>query len=211
MKRRNPVVTETGAAGGRRARKKARTRSDIADSALRLFLARGFEQVTIAEVAEAADVSVATVFNHFSCKEALVLDEDAEREAKLVAAVRDRAAGIPVVEALHDHFAAELAADIDGPLSDGHRQFWDLVRNSESLRVYSQRVWARHEDSLAAAIAADGALDATDPSARALAHFIIESLAIAKTGDGDPRTFLDAAFEILRGGWQDMPPEHRGT
>jgi AcrR family transcriptional regulator len=201
MQRRNPVMAESGTAGGRRARKKARTRRDIADSALRLFLARGFDQVTIAEVAETADVSVATVFNHFSCKEALVLDEDTEREAKLVAAVQDRPAGMSVVEALHEHFAAELAADIDGPLGERHRQFWDLVRNSESLRVYSQRMWARHEDSLAAAISADGDFDATDPSVRVLAHFAIESLAIAKTGDGDPRAVLDAAFEILRGGW----------
>ncbi|HWG23789.1 helix-turn-helix domain-containing protein [Actinospica sp.] len=196
-------MAETGA-DGRRARKKARTRSEIADAALRLFLARGFEQVTIAEIAEAADVSVATVFNHFSSKEALVLDEDGEREAKLVAAVRDRRAGSSVVAALHEHFAAELAADIGGELGDGHRQFWDLVRNSESLRGYAQRMWTRHEDSLAAAIAADGGLDAADPSVRALAHFAVESLAIAKTGDRDPRAVLDAAFTILREGWQDV-------
>jgi hypothetical protein len=133
--------------------------------------------------------------------------------------VQDRPADLSVVEALHEHFAAELAADIGGPPGERHRQFWDLVRNSESLRVYSQRMWARHEDSLAAAIA-DGDLDAANPSVHALAHFVIESLAIAKTGDGDPRPVLDAAFEILRGGWQDgqragpganARPEQRGT
>src|SRR3954467_4440710 len=81
---------------GRRERKKAATRQALADAALELFLARGFDNVGVREIAEAADVSTATLFKHFPTKESLVFDLDAEREAALVAAVRDREPGQPV-------------------------------------------------------------------------------------------------------------------
>src|SRR5215475_5880055 len=88
---------------GRRERKKAATRQAIADAALRLFLERGYDEVGIREIADAADVSTTTLFKHFPGKEALVFDQDRNREAVLVAAVRERAAGQSVVDALRQH------------------------------------------------------------------------------------------------------------
>ena len=74
---------------GLRERKKAETRQAISDVATRLFEARGFEAVTVAEIAAAANVSAKTVFNYFPAKEDLFFDaEDAVRDA-LVAAVPD--------------------------------------------------------------------------------------------------------------------------
>jgi AcrR family transcriptional regulator len=70
----------------------ARESELILRAALRLFLERGFDDVTVAEVADAADVSVTTVFDHFPSKEALVFDEEAEREVQLLGAVRERLA-----------------------------------------------------------------------------------------------------------------------
>ncbi len=61
---------------GRRERKKAATRKAISDAATELFLERGFDEVSIREIAERADVSPTTVFAHFPSKEALVFDED---------------------------------------------------------------------------------------------------------------------------------------
>ncbi len=61
--------------GGRRERKKRQTRQAISDVATTLFLERGFDAVTVAEVARAADVAVQTVFNHFPTKEDLFFDE----------------------------------------------------------------------------------------------------------------------------------------
>ncbi|MET9315176.1 helix-turn-helix domain-containing protein [Kribbella sp. NPDC003505] len=60
---------------GRRERKKQQTRQAISDVATTLFLERGFDAVTVAEVARAADVAVQTVFNHFPAKEDLFFDE----------------------------------------------------------------------------------------------------------------------------------------
>ena len=80
-------------APGRRERKKAATREAISDVATQLFLARGFDQVTVAEVAEAADVSIKTVFNHFGSKEDLFLDREAEVRQGIVDAVAGRPPG----------------------------------------------------------------------------------------------------------------------
>ena len=89
---------------GLRARKKEQTRQAIATAAFELFALRGFDRVTVAEIARRADVSEATVFNHFRTKEELIYRPLEEYEAALVAAVRDRPPGQPVVDA----FAAFL-------------------------------------------------------------------------------------------------------
>jgi tetracycline repressor-like protein len=61
---------------GRRQRKKDETRRAIAEAAMRLFLENGYEQVTIAQIADVADVSVNTVFNYFPTKEDLFFGSD---------------------------------------------------------------------------------------------------------------------------------------
>ena len=71
----------------RRERKKLATRQAIAEAAMRLFLDRGYDAVTVAEIAEAADVAVSTVFKHFDSKEAIAFAGDPAVEAHLV---RDR-------------------------------------------------------------------------------------------------------------------------
>lgn len=78
---------------GLRERKKQQTRAAIAVAALRLFTERGFDAVTVAEVARAADVSVGTVFNYFPAKEDLFFGQMEVFEAALVDAVRARAFG----------------------------------------------------------------------------------------------------------------------
>src|SRR5436309_12552886 len=81
------------AESGLRERKKEQTRQAIADAALRLFARRGFEEVTVAEVGRAADVSEGTVFNYFPTKEDLLYRQMESFEAALVDAVRERPAG----------------------------------------------------------------------------------------------------------------------
>jgi AcrR family transcriptional regulator len=82
---------------GLRERKKRQTREAIADAAMALFRARGFDAVTIADIARAADVSGKTVFNYFPAKEDLVFREGGERRAALIDAIRNRAAGDSLV------------------------------------------------------------------------------------------------------------------
>src|SRR4029079_10946398 len=83
---------------GLRERKKRQTREAIAHAAMQLFFARGFDAVTVADVARAADVSEKTVFNHFPAKEDLVLHGGEGRRAALIEAIRSRPAGVSIVE-----------------------------------------------------------------------------------------------------------------
>ncbi len=80
----------------RRTRKRLATRQRISDTASRLFVERGFDQVTVDQIAEAADVARMTVFNHFSRKEDMFFDLDEEGREDLLAALEKRDAGEPL-------------------------------------------------------------------------------------------------------------------
>lgn len=89
-------MPRTGARGG------PQTRARIAAVAARLFLQRGFDTVTVAEVAREAGVSSVTVFKHFPRKEDLYFDREVDADDLLRSAVRDRAAGVDVLASLRD-------------------------------------------------------------------------------------------------------------
>ncbi|GAA0595214.1 TetR/AcrR family transcriptional regulator [Kribbella sandramycini] len=118
---------------GRRERKKQQTRQAISDVATGLFLERGFDAVTVAEVARAADVAVQTVFNHFPAKEDLFFDEDGwwVGPARAVRA----AAGHPL-DALEAHYLASIRER----LAIGHLATWrQFVRTIDGSPALSAR------------------------------------------------------------------------
>ncbi|MFE2964531.1 TetR/AcrR family transcriptional regulator [Streptomyces sp. NPDC059340] len=186
---------------GRRERKKAATRQAIADAAMRLFLERGYDDVGIREIADAADVSTTTLFKHFPVKEALVFDEDADQEARLLAAVRERPDGQSIPVALREHALRYrmAAADSDGRFT----AFVNLVNNAPALRDYLQGMWLRHTGALAQVIAEDSGLPAADPACTALAHFALEAPRAAR-GHDDPRQAITRAFDLLENGWHTL-------
>lgn len=182
---------------GRRERKKAATRQAIADAALALFLERGYDQVSIREIADAADVSTTTLFKHFSGKEALVFDEDAQNEALLVAAVRDRAPGTSIPQALYALTLERLKFPSDDEVFAAYVR---LVEGTPVLREYSHRMWMRHEGALAAAIAAEAGAAPDDAACTVLAHFALEVASLARSSK-DPKGMVDVAFAVLENGW----------
>ncbi|WP_327279771.1 MULTISPECIES: TetR family transcriptional regulator [unclassified Streptomyces] len=94
---------------GLRENKKLRTRGRLAATALELFLERGFDAVSVADVAAAAEVSKPTLFRYFPSKEDLVLDRFADHQDEAARIVRDRPAGQTAVGAVHAHFLGALA------------------------------------------------------------------------------------------------------
>ncbi|MEU5520616.1 TetR family transcriptional regulator [Streptomyces sp. NPDC047860] len=93
---------------GLRARKKQRTRDAIADAAVSLFLERGFDRVSVNDIAAAADISKPTLFRYFPTKEDLVLHRFTDHLGEAARVVRDRTPDLDPVTALHRHFLAGL-------------------------------------------------------------------------------------------------------
>src|SRR5690348_12606272 len=136
-----------------RSRKKIRTRQQIADAAAVLFAKKGYDAVTVAEVARLAEVSEQTVYNFFSSKEQLVLDEDAVFEARLIAMIRDRPAGTPIGEAIRagvHAFLDDLSRRPRGPKNKGGMPC--LINVSPTLRRAWLEAVDRFADSLAEAL-----------------------------------------------------------
>ncbi|MFH8408572.1 TetR/AcrR family transcriptional regulator [Streptomyces sp. NPDC018019] len=196
-----PAPAGAGAPVGRRERKKAQTRQALADAALRLFLEHGFEQVGVKEVADAADVSVTTLFKHFASKEALVFDLDDGIEAALVAAVRDRAPGQTIPQALRDYVL--LTEDHTG--RSDFAAFARLVAETPALRDYAERMWMRHQKALARAIAHEVGAPEDDVTCAALAHFALASRTLTN-GHPAPRRATEEIFDLLERGWAAAHP-----
>jgi AcrR family transcriptional regulator len=133
---------------GLRESKKLRTRQEIADKAMELFVKRGFDHVTVAEVADAAGVSEKTVFNYFHTKEDLFFDEVPAREAALVEAIRNREPGESVVARLRRLHVGQC-----GRLtSPGFATFARVIEESSALQAKELAVMARLTEVLARAI-----------------------------------------------------------
>jgi AcrR family transcriptional regulator len=185
---------------GRRERKKAATRQAIADAALQLFLEHGYDQVSIRDIADRADVSTTTVFKHFSGKEALVFDQDEDRESALIAAVRQRADGQSILDALREHILDTWLPIASHPQA---AEFANLVDSTPALRAYAERMWTRHTDSLSTAIADEVGVDHEDLACATLARFVLEIPALARNRE-DRHAAVETIFDILTHGW--APP-----
>jgi AcrR family transcriptional regulator len=149
------VVTQGVREPGLRERKKQRTRQLIADTAKRLFAERGFERVTVAEIAREAEVAEATVFNYFPTKEDLFYDRLEAFEERLLEAIRARPPGHAVLAAFSGFLLAQdgiLAFRGPGGEEEATRRIQEMTRvitQSPALLAREQQVFARYARALA--------------------------------------------------------------
>ncbi|MFI6997548.1 TetR/AcrR family transcriptional regulator [Nocardia sp. NPDC050175] len=137
-----------------REEKKRATRLAIADAALGLFVAHGFDRVTVAEVAEAAKVSINTVFNYFPTKEDLFFDRQDEVINRLAVAVRQRADDESPAAAVRCLFMDELRQhEPTLGLSADATTFWRVIDASPALQARQRLLGEQAEAALAEAIA----------------------------------------------------------
>jgi AcrR family transcriptional regulator len=163
---------------GLRERKKEQTRQLIAETAWRLFADRGFDQVTVAEVARQAEVATATVFNYFPSKEDLFYARLETFEARLVDAIGSRPVGEPVLAAFRRHLleSGGLLAQVEaGDLEalERVRTLHRVIAASPALRAREQHVLAATADALAALLAADVGAAPGDPGAQVAANALV--------------------------------------
>lgn len=179
---------------GLRETKRERTRRTIQERALGLFLERGFDATTVAEVAKAADVSAMTVFRHFPTKEHLVLQD--EYDPVIADRVRRRPAGEPLLRRI----ALSILDGLDDLPPEPHLLLTRtrLILDTPALRA---RLW---ENNHATQRAIAAALPAEDPFAvQVAASACLAAATTAMTrwaeADGRPdlRTVMAEALEVI--------------
>jgi len=144
---------DTAKQPGLRERKKERTRQLIADTARELFVARGFDRVTVAEVARAADVAEQTVYNYFPTKEDLVFHRLESFEDELLDAIRSRPAGESVLDAFGRFVLQPRGLLADPTASERLKPILRMITESPSLRERERQALARYTDALAGLLA----------------------------------------------------------
>ena len=198
---------------GLRERKKAQSRLAISNVATKLFIERGFDDVTVAEVAAAADVSVATIFNYFETKEDLFFDRDGEIIAAQRRFILERKAGETITSVLHREFLAAIDTGLPQVMAHGG-SFLRTIEGSSALRARVRLGFEKAEASLAETIAGETGAVAGDPTPQivaamlmAIQRTLMESAgAAAMRGDSVASTkrrlgrACDRAFVLLEGG-----------
>ncbi len=156
-----------------RERKKVKTREAISDMALGLFIERGFDNVTVAEIAHAADVSVNTIFNYFHTKEDVFFDRQAQVEEGWSRVVRERAPGESVIAALRRNLLAALAhRDPSAWLNDDLVPFARVIANSPALQAREREIGERAREALGRTLAAETGAKPDDLRPRLVAGLI---------------------------------------
>jgi len=164
---------------GLRERKKQRTRRLIAETARRLFAERGFEQVTVTEIAREAEVAPATVFNYFPTKEDLFYSRLEAFEERLLTGIRERPAGQSILAAFAAFLLDQqgvLAMDVPGGDREATRQVQTITRvitESPALLARERQVFERYARSLAALIAEDVGAGPGDVTCHAVANTLL--------------------------------------
>lgn len=198
---------------GLRQRKKRLMRQMISDTATAMFLERGFDDVRVAEVAEACEVSEKTVYNYFPTKESLILDrEEAMTEAIKRVLGPGGAQGSPVDAAvalivddmhqLYDHWGDEQGQPVDLTMM---RRFVELFEQTPSLRAAQRDMMDRLVEVAAAGMAARAGVDPEDPEPQIAADALlglwrVQFRAMRKYADGthSPTELRDLVIAEVR-------------
>lgn len=164
----------------RRSRKRMATRQAISDIATRLFVERGFDNVTIDEIAEAADVGRMTVFNHFPRKEDMFFDRDEEGREVLRATLIKRELGVSPIEALR--LLAYRAVEGDPPyvtFSPGSKSFVGAVKRSKTLTARARAIRDELTHVMTLSFAESVGRQPDDPDANLAANLLLATWATA--------------------------------
>jgi len=161
-------------AEGLRERKKRQTRQYISDVATGLFMERGFDAVTIAEIAEAAEVSVNTVYNYFPTKEDLFVDREDEVVDRPSRLVRERAVGQSAARALLEQLRQDIRERQPYVgLSEGYERFRQVMVDSPTLMARLFTIQGKTVGHLGVTLREEAAAAPEDPTPEFIAHQLV--------------------------------------
>jgi AcrR family transcriptional regulator len=184
---------------GLRELKKQKTRKAISDLATQLFIDRGYYNVTTAEIAELAEVSIPTLFKYFPTKEMLVFDEDLEIERWLVTTIKNKKKEQKIIEAL---FLAGIKRIDEVPNShkDSAKKFMNLIHETPELNHYANQMWLRHEAALALIISKETKKRFSTIETESIARFILNSF-YHSMKTPNTKEALKKMFSLIQNGW----------
>jgi AcrR family transcriptional regulator len=193
---------------GLRERKKQRTREAIVAAALQLFEERGFDQTTIADIAEAADIAPRTFFGYFPSKEDVVFADFPETVQGLSARLEDRAEDETAIDAIRA-WIDEVLGEVD--LRDERERCRKrVIGQSEALAAHNRALMGQVEQLLAGHIARDLGDRPDDVRPHMIASAVIGTLTAidvkgADDGESPPTkeeasAMVDEALRFLQGG-----------
>jgi AcrR family transcriptional regulator len=193
---------------GLRERKKQRTREAIVDAALRLFEERGFDQTTIADIAEAADIAPRTFFGYFPSKEDVVFADFPQTLETLAERLRGRAEEETAIDAIRAWIGGLL--EERGLTEERERCRKRVIGESPALAAHNRALMGQVEELLAEQIARDLGDRPDDVRPRMIASSVIGALSaldVKGTDKGEsPPTkeealaIVDEALTFLQGG-----------
>jgi AcrR family transcriptional regulator len=171
----------TSKPSNRQGRKRLETRQKISDAASRLFVERGFDMVTVDEIAEAADVARMTVFNHFARKEDMFFDLDEQGREDLHTAVTKREAGISPLEALRlfAHRAVAEQLPYIRFFEEGGELFLQTIMGSDSLKARARAIRDELIEMLTLSLARTAKRQQPDPAATLAATLLVATWEVA--------------------------------
>ena len=201
---------------GLRERKKEQTRLRITETAHRLFGERGFEAVTVAQVARAAEVAEATLFNYFPTKEDLFYSGLEAFGDSLIDAVRQRSAGEPALVTVRS-FLLEIGGQL-AQIAAGDRDALERARTTARVISASAALRARERQAFADIAAELAAALGDDPITRAMANAMmgVHSALVEYARNrilandrpdaiaADVRAYGERAFALLEHGLKDF-------
>jgi AcrR family transcriptional regulator len=138
---------------GARERRRQETRARIVDAAAELFTERGFDSVSVMQIAKRAGVVEKTVFNHFPVKEGLVFDADPPIRAALLDAVRHRPAGESVSAAAGSFVVAAVSRLGSPEATTGVADMAKVIRGSRTLQIREREIFGALTGALADLVA----------------------------------------------------------
>lgn len=185
---------------GLREEKKAKTKKRISDLATSLFIEKGFANVTVAEIAQKAEVSVPTLFNYFPTKESFVFDEETERERGFLDAILNRKKGTSILDALLDHGLKSSAFKPEYLNNSG--SFRELVQSTPELSAYERQLSMRYEKSLADVLQKEASKKLQRAQAEAIARFLLDAFYRA-IDSSNPKATLVSLFKLIKEGWDE--------
>lgn len=194
---------------GLRERKKQQTRAKIERVALQLFAERGYDQTTLAEIAEAADVSPRTIFSYFESKEDILFCDEPSMYERLEQTLNQRPAGATTVDALREFVSAMGESD---ELTKLRKR---IIGANEALRLSERGRSAAMEQLVAKSIAKDlGDIGPDDVRPRLIAASVTAAFSAVRDrlqeGSAEPISreealgILDQVIEFLRGGLEAL-------